>query len=138
MRKETGSKFVRHFYYPAICKVAKHPLLGVPDVVFDLYAVEQRKRTKASNPPVAYCQGYLPSINCAYYAIENNIVFISIEDIMNSNGGVLHPCAVHEVKSQVISIIELSNTNKSFLTSDNLLMVHYPWQIEYFSWQPQL
>lgn len=40
MRKETGSKFVRHFYYPSICKAAKHPILGVPDVVFDLYAVE--------------------------------------------------------------------------------------------------
>lgn len=69
IKKEPGSKFMRHFYYQGINRFVKQPLLTVPNVVFELYDFEQRKRSKPSDPPVGFCQGYIPSIKHLFYAV---------------------------------------------------------------------
>lgn len=84
-KAESGSKFMRHFYFRGITRAIQHPLLQIPQLVFDLFFREQMKRKRPSSPPVAVCQGYLRQINCIYYAIENTIIFIRVQDLLDCN-----------------------------------------------------
>lgn len=130
-RLESGSKFMRHFYYLGISRTIQHPLLEVPQFVFDLYFREQIKRKKPSSPPVAVSQGYLKLINCLYYAIENTIIFIRVQDLLDCNEGntELLPYIVHEVRNQVINIIELPSDNLLFQGCGQVLGVVHPWEM---------